>query len=108
MQRGDLTLILTVAARACAVQVSDRLVTLAPSGSPHDPFANKSVICRTSDGLFGFSYSGPAYFGKVTTDTWLAANLWGGVLPERSFLAGASRDRVIDIGLTLHRLRDAL
>ncbi len=103
-----MTLILTVAATRAVVQVSDRLVTLQGSGQQHDPVANKSVICRTSDGLFAFSYSGPAYIGEVTTDSWLAANLWGGELPQPGFISGGSRPCVVDIGMTLHRLRDAL
>ena len=105
-----MTLILGTVFRRAAVQVTDRLVTLTdPPGAPHDPIANKSVICCTSDGLFAVSYSGPAYIDKVTTtDTWLATTLWGEALPKQSFLAGAARGRMIDIGATLIRLRDAL
>lgn len=103
-----MTLILTAAFNRAAVQVSDRLVTLQGSGRQHDPVANKSVICQTSDGLFAFGYSGPAYVGDVTTDSWLAANLWGGELPGPGFISGGSRARVVDIGMSLHRLRDAL
>jgi hypothetical protein len=105
-----LTLILGTVFRRAAVQVTDRLVTLTdPPGAPHDPIANKSVICCTSDGLFAVSYSGPAYIDKVTTtDTWLATTLWGEALPKQSFLAGAARGRMIDIGATLIRLREAL
>ena len=103
-----MTLVLTALFPAAVVQVSDRLATLQGSGRPHDSLANKSVICQTSDGLFAFGYSGPAYINDMTTDRWLAETLWGGELPQPGVISGGSRASVVDIGMMLHRLRDAL
>jgi hypothetical protein len=71
-----MTLILSVATPAYALQVGDRLVS--KGRAPHDALANKSVVFRASDGLLGFGYTGLAFLGGMPTDTWIADALSGG------------------------------
>jgi hypothetical protein len=97
-----MTLILTVATPAYALQVGDRLVSR--GGRPHDPLSNKSVVFRGADGLLAFGYTGPAFLDGVPTDTWIADVLSGGSCADHTGAVAYGAFPIRDVGTTLRTL----
>jgi hypothetical protein len=60
----------------CVLQVVDRLLTT-KDGKPFDDLTNKSIIYWAKDAIVCMSYTGPAFIGKLPTDSWIAWKLCG-------------------------------
>jgi hypothetical protein len=97
-----MTLVLSVSTPAYALHVSDRLVSKA--GRPHDPFANKTVVVRATDGLLAFGYTGPAFIEGVPTDSWIAEIVSGAISAGEPAAVRYGSFPVRDVGRTLLRL----
>ncbi len=76
-----MTQILTKASARSVIQVSDRAVTV--DGAPYDILANKVIILLALDAIVCMAYTGPAYFGGVRTDQWIAQGISGMVYEGR-------------------------
>jgi len=54
--------------------VEDRLVT-DPTGREFDALANKNIIYLARDAIVCMGYTGPAFIGKLPTDSWIVWKL---------------------------------
>src|SRR5438876_988555 len=76
-----MTLTLATAAWPFAIQVTDRLLTLTPTGEPFDRDANKNIIFHGRDGVAAIAYSGIACVDGLPTDQWIVETItleqWG-------------------------------
>lgn len=80
----SVTLILNQTGWRCAVQVSDRLVSVMRGSTtvPFDPQSNKTILLITGNGILSLSYSGLSYIVGTPTDNWLVEQIRGRP-PER-------------------------
>ncbi len=101
-----MTLVLSVATPAYALQVSDRLVS--KGGKPHDPLANKTVVLGATDGLLVFGYTGLAFLDGMPTDTWIADQITGGACANIGGAVAYGDFPVRDVGTTLVALSQPL
>ncbi len=101
-----MTLVLSVATPAFSLQVGDRLVS--KGGVPHDPRSNKSVVCRATDGVLAFGYTGPAFVGGLPTDTWIADVLTDGACAAQTGALRYGEFPVRDVGTGLRNLSQRL
>jgi hypothetical protein len=108
-QTDGMTLILTLASRACVLQVSDRM--LSRNQRPLYPASNKTVVSLARDGMLTMSYTGPARLGEVAADDWIARQIagvadWGP--PPVAWLMQRRLPQWLDVGRTVHRLAEGL
>jgi hypothetical protein len=74
----DMTLIVSMLCQGSVVlQVTDRLVTTIPHGKKYDELANKNIIYFAKDAIVSIGYTGPAFIGKLPTDSWIVWTLCG-------------------------------
>jgi len=75
------TLSLASAGWPWAIQVTDRLVSLSPTGEAFDRDANKNIIYHGRDGIAAIAYSGVAQIEGLPTDQWIVETItleqWG-------------------------------
>jgi hypothetical protein len=83
-----MSLVLTAACTLFTMQVSDRLVTeIRPADRatrPFDALSNKSIIFRALNAIVSMGYVGSAYVDRKPTDEWIAEQLWGEPLTDRT------------------------
>jgi hypothetical protein len=83
-----MSLVLTGACTLFTMQVSDRLVTeIRPADRatrPFDALSNKSIIFRALNAIVSMGYVGSAYVDRKPTDEWIAEQLWGEPLTDRT------------------------
>lgn len=72
-----MTLIYTVVTGGRVFQASDRLLTIAGSGEPHDAAANKTIVVHGQSFTAVVSYTGVAYLRGLPTDEYLVRELIG-------------------------------
>lgn len=103
-----MTMILT-AAGPTVVHVGDRRVTrIDPRGrSIHSPIENKSVIFLLKDAVGVLGYTGNAYVGTQTTDTWLA-QLIAGTIFQNQFAIRQGMRPLETLNAVLWRIRQAI
>jgi hypothetical protein len=100
------TLILGVYSNWHAIQVSDRMVSLAGRQPvPYDTLANKTIVYFGRRGIVTIGYTGPAYIKGVPTDKWVAQTLSGLDLSTSGTAFGVRICRSFDIGQAIEHLR---
>lgn len=76
-----MTLTLASAGWPWAIQVTDRLLSVSPTGEPFDRDANKNIIYHGRDGVAAIAYSGIAQIDGLPTDQWIVETItleeWG-------------------------------
>lgn len=102
-----MTMILSVAGPT-VLQVSDRRVTRIDRNgkSIHSPVENKSVAFLLRDAVGILGYTGDAYIGTKTTDTWLA-ELVAGATFERQFAIRQGMRPIEPLNSIMWRIRQA-
>jgi hypothetical protein len=106
------TLVLSYARGAYAVQVSDRLVTDVDSHQTLDPKANKAIVFRASNALVSMAFAGRAVMHfrqrerERATDHWLVEQLIGQGVNQA--LNGGLRPYRCDLGCALKALCESL
>src|SRR5208337_1465023 len=89
-----MSIVLTAACRLFTMQVSDRLITeIRPAdratnqpgaSRPFDALSNKSIVFRAQNAIVSMAYVGSAYLDGKPTDEWIAEQLWGEPLTDRT------------------------
>jgi len=99
-----------------ALQVSDRLLTVASSSGaqPFDSRSNKTVVLHARDAIVTLSYTGLAYLQDTPTDAWIAHKLNGTQFPfnpkavDFTMRLGMRRSEWPALGCALSQLAAAL
>jgi hypothetical protein len=97
--------------RGFAVLVEDRLVSAAKVGgkpNPFDTLANKNIIYWARDAIVCMGYTGPAFVGSLTTDTWIAEKLTCLNLSEQIGMRTGPLPQWLDVGQALRLLEREL
>ena len=105
-----MTLTLASAAWPFAIQVTDRLLTLQPTGEPFDRDANKNIIFHSRDGVAAIAYSGIACVDDLPTDQWIVETItleeWGRG-EQRGSLSGGLPKRWPKLGHAMRLIAEA-
>lgn len=104
-----MTLLLGYTSYNLVAQVTDRLVSRA--GVEFDSVSNKTVVYEAQNGLVMMSYTGLAYLGNVTTDTFIAEKLSGFTLSQQEIaptLITGMRAEWLHVGPMLEQLKGHL
>ena len=104
-----MTLTLTAAGWAFAVQVTDRLLTA--GCRTFDPYSNKNVVYLARDGIAALAFSGPAFIRGMPTDQWMVQVLTGETFeaaePVPTFWGAPTKKHCLGLGHALRILGDA-
>lgn len=110
-----MTIAIATASRRFCVMVSDRIITLSQQGKPigtHDRQSNKSIVFIGADVVAVFAYTGVAYVDNITTDQWIAQEIWGEPIAENDQgfipMVGGKRPGASDLNQILLSLRKNL
>ncbi len=108
-----MTLVISFATPAYAIQVSDRLVTqrIQHRTQVFDAYSNKAVLYGAKDAFAAIGYSGPAYIEGLNTDRWIAELLYGGSpfpTGEMIGIKSGPAPQHVDIGRALELIRNRL
>lgn len=105
-----MTLTLAVAGWPWAVQVTDRLLSVPPTGAPFDQDANKNIIYHGRDGVAAIAYSGIARIDGLPTDQWMVETItleqWGRGA-NRGSISGGRPERWPRLGYAIRLIADA-
>jgi hypothetical protein len=110
-----MSVVLTAACRLFTMQVSDRLISTGDQRTdpPEYALSNKSIVYLSLNAIVSMGYVGSAYLAGKPTDEWIAEQLWGEPLMDRTRdgrvpLRFGPAPKLHDIGFAVRALQKSL